>query len=153
MDGADRKCSYQPTDRDWSEPPGSNPADGHTFITGRNRIVGTRGDPFKPMDDGEMPPHDWWRRNIEEFRDHGLPPYRPPRFADGALVPPVVDDLERELGLTVRIRVVDPQDGNEWEVLVGGERVGSVDRRRHADGYPVIGLTSAEFSALVRDAG
>lgn len=94
----------------------------------------------------------WWRRNVEEFRDHDLPPYRPPRFVDGQLVVPLVEELERELDVSIRLRVVDPQEGNAWQMLVDGEPTGTVERQRHSEGYPLVRLSSEEFSALIRSA-
>lgn len=94
---------------------------------------------------------DWWRRNAAEFREHGLPDYRPPRFADGALVPPVVEDLESTVGASVRLRVVDPQAGNRWEVLVEGQVAGRLEHERHPDGYSVFGVTADAFAAMVRE--
>ena len=94
---------------------------------------------------------DWWRRNADTFREHGLPAYRPPRFEDDELVPPVVDGLEEDLGVEVRLRVVDPQEGNQWEVLVDEAVAGRIDRHRHVDGYTLFHTTSEEFATLVRD--
>lgn len=101
-------------------------------------------------DDLESYP-DWWRRNAEEFRRYDLLPYRPPRFADDEIVQPVVDALEAELDAEIRLRVVDPQAGNRWEVLVDGHVVAALDRDRHVDGYSLFHVTSDEFVRLVRE--
>lgn len=111
-----------------------------------------RPDAGDPESRSEEPRPDWWRRNAEEFREHGLPDYRPPRFEDDELVPPVVEDLEAELGVSIRLRVVDPQEGNRWEVLVDGEPAGRFDRERHVDGYSLFHATARAFESMVREA-
>lgn len=107
-------------------------------------------DPYADEDLSTYP--DWWRRNIEEFRAHGMRPYRPPRFADDTLTPPVIDDLEAELDATVRLRSVNPQAGGDWEVVVDGDPVATVDRRREGEGFTRYAVDADEFEALVRDA-
>lgn len=107
-------------------------------------------DPYADEDLSTYP--DWWRRNIEEFRAHGMRPYRPPRFADDTLTPPVIDDLEAELDVTVRLRSVNPQAGGDWEVVVDGDPVATVDRRREGEGFTRYAVDADEFEALVRDA-
>lgn len=107
-------------------------------------------DPYADEDLSTYP--DWWRRNIEEFRAHGMRPYRPPRFADDILTPPVIDDLEAELDVTVRLRSVNPQAGGDWEVVVDGDPVATVDRRREGEGFTRYAVDADEFEALVRDA-
>jgi len=107
-------------------------------------------DPYEGEDLSTYP--DWWRENVEEFRDHGMRPYRPPRFLDGALVPAVIESLETDLSVTIRLRALDPQDSGGWKLEVDGERVGTVKRRRTGDGYSLYELSSDEFESLVREA-
>lgn len=107
-------------------------------------------DPYDGEDLSTYP--DWWRRNVEEFRDHGMRPYRPPRFADDELTPPVIDALEAELDVAVQLRAVNPQVGADWELLVDGEPVAAVGRRREGEGYTRYDVASAEFERLVREA-
>jgi hypothetical protein len=105
-----------------------------------------------PGDDQDLDAYpSWWRRNVEEFREYDLPPYRPPRFDDGELLPPVVSALEDDLGASIKLRVVDPQAGNRWEVVVDGEPVAAVDRERHPEGYSVVHVTAEAFETMVRD--
>lgn len=106
-------------------------------------------DPYEGEDLSTYP--EWWRRNVEEFREFGMRPYRPPRLADGTLVPPLVADLEEEYGVDVRFRSPDPEAG-EWELLVDGETVRSVDHERDGGGYTVYGIDSERLRAAVRDA-
>lgn len=107
-------------------------------------------DPYADRDAADLP--GWWRRNVEEFRAHGMRPYRPPRFADGAYTPVVIAALESELGVDVLVRAVDPRVGDDWSVLVDGREVATVGRRRSGNGYTVYEITSEAFEATVRDA-
>lgn len=95
---------------------------------------------------------DWWRANVEEFRAHGMRPYRPPRLADGDLSPPVLADLRETFGVDVRFRARNPQSGGAWALVVDGEPVRTVEHHRHGDGYTVYGLTSEELARAVRTA-
>jgi len=107
-------------------------------------------DPYGGVDLSTYP--DWWRAAVERFREHGMRPYRPPRFEDGELVPPTVADLESELGVRVELRSTDPGPDPEWGLWVDGERVGTVGRRREADGHTVYELDGEAFEATVREA-
>lgn len=107
-------------------------------------------DPYEGEDLSTYP--DWWRQNIYEFREHGMRPYRPPRFEDDELAPPIISDLERELGLSIQLRVTSPEQGNRWELYVDEERVCTVDHRRAGEGYSVYEITSSEFERIVCDA-
>lgn len=93
----------------------------------------------------------WLRKNVEEFREYYPRPYEPPRFTDDVLVPPVVFDLQDELSVDIQLRVVDPQDGNRWEVVVDRTVVGEVGRDRHVGGYSLFYCTADEFRAMVRE--
>ncbi len=94
----------------------------------------------------------WWRKNVTLFEDHGMRPYRPPRFADGTHTTPVIQRLEAALDVSIRLRVVDPNPKNEWEVVVDDEPVGTVDRYRDDGGFSVYGIDAAAFESLVRTA-
>ena len=107
-------------------------------------------DPYEGTDLETCP--DWWRENAELYREHGLRPYRPPRFADGALATPLVEELDTELGVDVELRSVNPQRTRNCEVVVDGEPVRTVERSRENDGHTEYGLTAAAFEAAVRAA-
>lgn len=92
----------------------------------------------------------WWRRNIREFRTHGMREYRPPQFRDGELTTEVIGKLEDELSTTVRLRSINPQEGNDWELLVDGVRVATIGRYREAEGFTVYEIDSDEFVEAVR---
>ena len=107
-------------------------------------------DPYEGEDLSTYP--DWWRENIEKFRDHGMRPYRPPQFLDGELVPVVIDSLETDLSVAIHLRSLDPQDHGGWELLVDCDWVGTIERERTGDGYSLYKLSSGEFERLVREA-
>lgn len=88
---------------------------------------------------------DWWRQAIREHEAFGLRPYRPPRFGDGAICPPVVQFLEERHGVLIQLRVKNVIHDDEWEVWVDGTPAFAVERRRDPDGYSVIGSTRDEF--------
>jgi len=107
-------------------------------------------DPYEGEDLSTYP--DWWRRAVEEFDAHGMRPYRPPRFADDELVPPLVAALEERFGVDVDIRAVDPREGDDWELYVDGTAVATLARRRESGGFTRYGLDAAAFEALVAEA-
>jgi hypothetical protein len=107
-------------------------------------------DPYEDAELGTYP--DWWRENVELFREYGLRPYRPPRFGDGTLTTPLVEALEGELDVRIEIRTVNPQRVATCEVVVDGERVATVERSREPDGHTAYDLAAAEFEAAVREA-
>lgn len=107
-------------------------------------------DPYEGEDLTTYP--EWWRENIEEFRRHEMRPYRPPRFADGELVPPLLMGLEADLGVELRLRAVDPEVGKNWVVTVDGEQVVEVGRTREGEGFTEYDIDAATFESLVRDA-
>ncbi len=94
----------------------------------------------------------WWREAVLEFAAHDLRPYRPPRFADDALTQPLIDELEAELGVTVRLMGLDARYLDDWSVVVDGEPVAEVPHRRSPDGYTRFGIDADAFEAVVREA-
>lgn len=107
-------------------------------------------DPYEGEDIETYP--DWWRANIEEFREHEMRPYRPPRFSDGKITPELVAELERDLGVDVLIRAVNPDVDDDWSVLVDGREVATIGRHRSGEGYTVYEMTGDAFASMVRDA-
>lgn len=106
--------------------------------------------PYKEEDLSNYP--EWWRQNIKEFSEHSMRPYRPPRFTDGAIEPEVTDELEEELGVSIRLRSIDPQLGNDWRVWIDGESVEVIKRSREAGGFSKYHIKSEEFRNIIRDA-
>jgi len=107
-------------------------------------------DPYADVDVETLP--EWWQRSIREFEAFGLRPYRPPRFADGALKHEVVADLEAEFGVEVDVRGVDVTHGDDWTVHVDGDPIGSIGHHRAPEGYSVFEVDSDAFEAMVRAA-
>lgn len=105
-------------------------------------------DPYSDVDLEELPR--WWRENIEEFERYGMRPYRPARFTDDELVPVIVTGLEDELDVSIRISTRDPQDGNDWKIIVGGDCAGTITHERDGDGFTRYGLDSETFREIVR---
>ena len=107
-------------------------------------------DPYEDVDISVLP--DWWADAVRQFESHGLRPFRPSRFANGALAYHVVDRLETELDVTIRIVGIDVEYGDDWTVFVDDEPVDTVPRRRSRQGYTIFGISSDEFESLVRTA-
>lgn len=107
-------------------------------------------DPYEGVDLSTYP--DWWRRNVEEFREHDMRPYRPPRFADGELTTERIESLEDEFDVELRFRSVNPQAGGRWELTMDGEPITTVDRRREGEGFTRYGISGEEFESIVREA-
>jgi hypothetical protein len=105
-------------------------------------------DPYEDADLDEFP--DWWRHNIELFNQHDMRPYRPPRFTDGKILPPVIDALEDEFEITIRIRSENPQRDGVWMIWIDDESIESVDRTREGEGYTKYHLDSQEFKQIVK---
>lgn len=103
------------------------------------------------MDDETEGQPRWWRDVSAEFDAHDMPAYRPPRFSDGAIVPTVVQRLEDDLAVSIRLRSINPQRDGEWEIVVDGEPVDSVGRRRESEGYSLYELSAGAFESIVRE--
>lgn len=56
----------------------------------------------------------WWSDAVEEFQEHDLPAYRPPRFADDVITPPVVDRLQSEYNAEIRFMGVGVEYRDSW---------------------------------------
>lgn len=105
-------------------------------------------DPYEGVDVAELP--SWWTRSIAEFDWHGLRPYRPPRFEDDAITPPVVERLEAEYDAEIRFVGVDADYGDAWGVYVDGERVLTADREREPAEFTRFHVTRDDFERAVR---
>lgn len=93
----------------------------------------------------------WWANAIEEFREYDLRPYKPPRFDDDVIVPPVVQRLESKHGVNIRFMGVNVQYGDSWGIYIEGTLVSTVSRERTSDAYSRYGITSGQFERLVHD--
>lgn len=106
-------------------------------------------DPYAGEDLSTYP--DWWRRNIREFREHEMRPYRPPRFADDQLVPPLMMELEEQLDVTIEFRDTNPAEDDRWQLRVDGECVSTIGHHREGKGYTLYEIDSSEFETLIRE--
>jgi hypothetical protein len=108
-------------------------------------------DPYADADLSTYP--EWWRENVEAFRDHDMRPYRPPQFADGTLVPESLWRLESELCVEVTLRKYISADADEsWTLLVDDRPVAEFTRVRNEEGRSVYSMTGEAFERLVADA-
>lgn len=94
---------------------------------------------------------DGWVEQARFRERYDLPPFRPPRFADGTPVHEVVTDLEESLAVEVTF-VARDIEAEGWTVEVNGERACRVERTRDDAANTVVGLSAAEFRAAVREA-
>lgn len=106
--------------------------------------------PYLDVDLAEYP--DWWRRNILEFQSNGMRPYRPPRFTDGQLVPPIIKEMEEEVNVDIQLQAVDPGMEGKWDLIVDGRQATSIPRRRTGGGYTLYQLDAEEFVKIIRNA-
>lgn len=107
-------------------------------------------DVYEDVDTSALP--SWWRRAIEEFEEYGLRPYRPPRFSDGTLKHVVVNRVEDQYDVTFRFIGRDVSYGDDWEVYVDSERLGTIGRHRSPHGYTVFEMESDEFVSWSEEA-
>jgi len=98
---------------------------------------------YADIDEEEIP--EWLLEMHEKFEDSSIPPYQPPRFQDGVPEQAVIDQLEAELGIVIRVVGVDTLEEEDWEIRVDGDTVGQIGRRRSSDGFTVLEISSAEF--------
>lgn len=105
-------------------------------------------DPYAERDIRDLPR--WWQKAIAEYEEYNLRPFRPPRFVDGVLKRDVIDRLEREFDVTIRLICYEPDRTAVWHILVDWEEVGTVTRNRSVDGYSIYGMESGKFEQLVR---
>jgi hypothetical protein len=88
---------------------------------------------------------EWWQEAIAEHEAFGLRPYRPPRFADDVITRRVVEAIEDEERVEIRLRGKDVTVGDPWTVLVDESVAFEVPRRRDPSGYTVFEIDSDEF--------
>lgn len=98
--------------------------------------------------DAEKP--EWWAANEAVKAEFDLPPYEPPRFADGTHTHEVLPGLEAEFDCEIRFLAVDPRYPEDWEVRVDGDPLFEVGRRRDDQGNTVYQLDADAFTARLR---
>lgn len=105
-------------------------------------------DPYEDTDLSAYP--EWWRQNVEQFKDYGMRPYRPPRCEDGTVLPELISDLESELDVTIQLRGIDPRIGDDWSIFIDSKCIAQISRERASDGHTEYHMTGPEFERLVR---
>lgn len=91
---------------------------------------------------------DGWVEQARFRERYDLPPFRPPRFEDGARVREAVDGIERQYEVDVSFAAYEVRDEG-WVVEVDGRRAFPVDRRRSDAANVVFEVTEAEFEERV----
>jgi len=104
-------------------------------------------DPYENEDLSEYPV--WWKENINTHRKHNLRPYRVPRFSDGTIVPKVVNHIERAYDVDIRIRRINSNNEEDWEVWVEDTPLESFSRTREGRGYTIYHIPSDRFIQLI----
>lgn len=113
-------------------------------------------DPYEGEDIETYP--QWWRENVEEFQEHNMRPYRPPRFRDGTIVPEFVNELQERFGVDIKFqnrnpktKDDDPHQTRDWDLLVDGESTSTVPRYRAPEGYSVYDIESTTLEEMVQN--
>lgn len=126
---------------------------------GRSANLPAGYDEDNPYEDEDLEKYpQWWQENVKEFQAHNMRPYRPPQFKDGSIVPELVNELQEQLGVDVKLQKRDPQNDagenphqeHDWDVLIDGERISTVPRYRAPEGYSVYDIGSDAFEEMVR---
>lgn len=85
------------------------------------------------------------------FRDrYDLPPFRPPRFADGTRIRETIERLEAELGVEIGFSTTGAAEG--WRVEIDREAAFEIDRYRDDAANTVIETTAEAFADRVTEA-
>jgi len=107
--------------------------------------------PYEGVDIEELP--DWWQDCLAEFEALGLYTYVPATFTDGRVVRTVIEELESEHDVPIKLLRVGGGPDDEWTVEVDDAAVGSVPWTRLRDGVSIVEVDSEEFERIVRSAG
>lgn len=104
---------------------------------------------YDDVDVSELP--DWWREAIKEHEQFDLRPYRPPRFSDGRVAPPVLEDLRRRLDIDLKIMGMNVDYQEEWSVVIDDVEAFKVGRRRLPEGYTQFDIKCSRFIDRVEE--
>lgn len=99
--------------------------------------------------DAEKP--NWWRDNEALREQLDLPPYRPPRFLDDVYIHEVVTCLEQNHEIGILLLGIDTRYGDDWDITVDGDRIGSIGHHRDKNSNTVYELESETFRKIVED--
>lgn len=91
---------------------------------------------------------DGWVEQVRFRAEYDLPPFRPPRFADGTGVREAVGEIEAEHGIDVSF-VRYGTSTTEWTVEIGDEKAFSVLRYRDDASNVVVETAAREFRERV----
>lgn len=107
-----------------------------------------REDDPVPHAPGSRP--EWWQDVNAELEENGIDTYHPPVFKNGTLKHDLIDQLERELDVSIRF-VTKPGNADQtWLVEVDGEMIGSIDHYRSQRGFTVYQIAAPEFAHWIR---
>lgn len=90
-----------------------------------------------------------WVEQVQFRERYDLPPFRPPRFVDGAPVHETVSGVESRHEVDVEFAAYAP---GEWLVELDGERAFRVARRRDDAANTVVQCSASEFRDRVERA-
>jgi glycosidase len=91
-----------------------------------------------------------WVEQVRFRERYDLPPFRPPRFLDGARVHETVDALEAEFDVDIGFTSTDVDEG--WWVEIDRELAFGIDRYRDDAANTVIEMSADRFERRVREA-
>ncbi|RBI58529.1 hypothetical protein DMJ13_26580 [halophilic archaeon] len=104
-------------------------------------------EPVEDEDDPSQP--QWWLENESLREEMDLPPYDPPRFADGTYTHEVVFQLEDQYDCTIQFVGPNTRYEEAWQIRVDGELVADIGRHRDENGNTVFEMTADSFQATV----
>lgn len=90
-----------------------------------------------------------WVEQVQFRKRYDLPPFRPPRFADGTRVREAVETLEAEFDVEIEFTSADVEEG--WWVEIDRERAFTIDRYRDDAANTVIETTAGDFEGRIRE--
>jgi hypothetical protein len=94
----------------------------------------------------------WWVQNERLREEMGLPPYEPPRFADGVPTFETVERIEERYGCTIRFRGINTEYPDDLTVTVDGDPVATIGRYRDNNANTVYEMTSERFREVLERA-
>lgn len=106
--------------------------------------------PYKGVDVSCLP--QWWQDCLSEFEAHDLYTYVPAHFEDGIIVRCLLEDLEAQLDVEIKLLQVGGDEGGDWRVEVDGTRIGTIPRTRLRYGITLVNRESDDFEEMITDA-
>ncbi len=91
-----------------------------------------------------------WVEQVRFRERYDLPPFRPPRFADGVRVRGTIEAIEADLDVRIGFAAPDVEEG--WWVEIDGERTFRIDRHRDDAANTIIETTAGAFTDRVSEA-